>query len=194
MIRLFVALSVPNDVAQSLMPMQAGVPCAHWQERDKLHITLSFIGEVDGQVAKMIDDALAGISAPAFSLQLHGVGQFGEGKRARAHALWAGVRREPALEHLHRKVDTAIRRIGAPMEGHKYMPHVTVARMRHPEPAKLVEWLTQHALYTSPEFDAGAFHLYSSRLTSEGSIYRLEQSYPLQGFGDWEDDDGETED
>ncbi len=196
MIRLFVALPVPNAVAQSLMPKQAGVPGAHWQERDKLHVTLSFIGEVDGSVKAAIDDVLAGISAPGFTLQLHGVGQFGEGKRSRSrsHALWAGMRPNAALEHLQRKVANAIRRVGTPSDGHKYTPHVTLARMRHSEPGKVVEWLTQHALYTGPEFEAGAFDLYSSKLTSDGSLYRLEQSYPLQGFGDWEDDDGEADD
>ena len=190
MMRLFVGLSVPDAVAQSLMLIQAGVPGARWQSREQLHLTLAFIGEVDGQIGRMIDDALAGIHAPAFSLQLHGTGQFGEGKRARSHALWAGVRREPALEHLQRKVDSAIRRVGLPDEAHKFTPHVTVARMRHPEPAKVVEWLTHHALYTSAEFEVGAFHLYSSLLTSDGSIYRIEQSYPLEGtFGMEEYDD-----
>jgi len=180
--RLFVALSVPDDVAQSLMPVQAGVPGARWQSREQLHLTLSFIGEVEGQVAHMIRDALAGIVAPAFSLQLHGVGQFGEGKRARSHALWAGARPNPALNYLQRKVGTAIRRVGTPMEGHKYNPHVTVARLRHPEPAKVVEWLQQHALYTSAEFEVSAFHLYTSQLTSDGSLYRIEQSFPLEGL------------
>jgi 2'-5' RNA ligase len=187
-VRLFTALAVPDAVAQSLMLVQGGVPGARWQAREQLHLTLSFIGEVDGRDAAAIDDALAGIHAPAFTLQLHGTGQFGEGKRSRSHALWAGVRPNPALEHLQRKVDTAIRRVGVPAEGHKFTPHVTLARMRHPEPDKVVEWLTYNALYTSPEFDAGAFHLYSSRLTSDGSQYRVEQTYDLEDFHGEADD------
>ena len=43
-----------------------------------------------------------------------------------------------------------------------------------------MEWLAHHALYTSPEFQVGAFQLYSSQLTSDGSIYRIEQEYPLE--------------
>src|SRR3569833_539857 len=112
--RLFTALSIPDRVAQSLMLVQGGVPGARWQVREQLHLTLSFIGEVDGRDAAAIDDALAGIRAPGFSLQLHGVGQFGEGRKSRAHALWAGCRANPALDHLQRKVDTAIRRVGVP--------------------------------------------------------------------------------
>jgi 2'-5' RNA ligase len=196
--RLFTALSIPEPVAQSLLLIQGGVPGARWQSREQLHLTLTFIGEINGRDGAAIDDALAGIRAPGFSLQLHGVGQFGEGRKSRAHALWAGARPNPALAHLQRKVDTAIRRVGVPGDAHKFTPHVTLARMRHPDADKVVEWLTYNALCTSPEFEVPAFHLYSSRLTSDGSIYRIEQSYPLEGFAplegfeDMEAVDGET--
>ena len=183
--RLFVALPLPDSVAQSLLLIQGGVPGARWQTREQLHLTLRFIGEVDNQTVLMLDDALAGIHAPAFELQLHAVGQFGG---QQMHALWAGVRKNEALEHLQRKVDTAIRRIGQPQDTHKFMPHVTLARLRHAEPGKALEWLSHHALYTSPEFTAGAFHLYSSKLSSEGSLYRIEQDYPLEGaYGEADD-------
>ena len=173
--RLFVALSLPGAVAQSLMPLQGGVPGARWQSR-----------EVSGEDVEAIDDALAGIMAPDFTLQLHGVGQFGN---AQPHSLWAGVRDNPALDHLQRKVDNAIRRVGQPQDAHKFTPHVTLARLRHPDPDKVIEWLRYNALYASAEFEAGAFHLYSSKLTSDGSIYRVEEDYPLGGHDYDEADD-----
>jgi RNA 2',3'-cyclic 3'-phosphodiesterase len=177
--RLFVALSIPDSVAQQLMLLQGGVPGARWQAREQLHLTLRFIGEVDGSDARALDDALAGIDAPSFDLQLHGVGQFGN---KQPHALWAAARKNDLLEHLQRKVDTAIRRVGQPQDAHKFMPHVTLARLRHPDLDKVREWLTDHALFTSNEFPAESFCLYSSKLTSDGSIYRVEQEYPLRGF------------
>jgi len=183
--RLFVALAIPDAVAQSIMLIQGGVPGARWQSREQLHLTLRFVGEVDGRDAAMIDDALAAIDAPAFDLQLHGTGQFG-GRQV--HSLWAGARPNAMLDRLQRKVDTAIRRVGAPRDAHKFTPHVTVARMRHPEPAKVIEWLSHNGLYTSAEFAVPAFHLYSSRLTSDGSVYAVEQTYSLRGY------DGETGD
>jgi len=183
--RLFVALSIPGSVAGSLLLIQGGVPGARWQAREQLHMTLRFIGEVDGREAAMLDDALAGIVAPAFSLQLHGVGQFGN---KQPHTLWASARKNEALGHLQRKVDSAIRRVGRPSDAHKFSPHVTLARLRHGEAGKVMEWLTHHALYTSAEFEVAAFHLYSSKLTSDGSIYRIEQSYPLEGaYGETDD-------
>jgi 2'-5' RNA ligase len=181
--RLFVALSIPPPVAQSLMLIQGGVPGARWLTREQLHLTLRFIGEVDGRDAAMLDDALAGIVAPAFSLQLHAVGQFGN---KQPHTLWVSARKNAALEHLQKKVDGAIRRVGQPppsgdKHAHKFAPHVTLGRLRHPEPGKVMQWLTHNALYTSAEFPVGAFHLYSSKLTQDGSIYRIEQDYPLEG-------------
>ena len=183
--RLFVALALPDAVAQSIMLIQGGVPGARWQAREQLHLTLRFIGEVDGRDAAMLDDALAGILAPGFSLQLHGVGQFGN---KQPHTLWAGVRPNAALDHLQRKVDNAIRRVGQPQDAHKFMPHVTLARLRNPDPGRMLDWLTYNALYTSAEFPVGAFHLYSSKLTSDGSVYRIEQSYDLENA------DGEVDD
>ena len=175
--RLFVAIAIPDAVAQSIMLIQGGVPGARWQAREQLHLTLRFIGEAGGRDAAMLDDALAGIEAPAFDLQLHGVGQFGN---KQPHALWAGVRKSKTLEHLQRKVDTAIRRVGQPQDAHKFTPHVTLARLRNPEGPKLIEWLTHNALFTSVEFRVGAFNLYSSRLTSDGSIYAVEREYSLE--------------
>jgi RNA 2',3'-cyclic 3'-phosphodiesterase len=176
--RLFVALALPDAVAQSLLPIQGGVPGACWQTREQLHLTLRFIGEVDGRDAAALDDALAAIRAPAFTLQLHAAGQFG-GRQI--HTLWAGLRRNETLDYLQRKVDNAIRRVGQPRDTHKFTPHVTLARLRSPEPGKVLEWLTHHALYTSAEFEVGSFHLFSSRLTCDGSIYAIERDYPLGG-------------
>ena len=57
---------------------------------------------------------------------------------------------------------------------------VKIAKIK--ELDKVREWLTDHALFTSNEFPVESFCLYSSKLTSDGSIYRIEQEYPLRGF------------
>jgi 2'-5' RNA ligase len=179
--RLFVAVAVPDPVARALMLLQGGVPGARWQTREQMHLTLRFIGEVDGREARDLDEVLAGIEAPAFDLQLHGVGQFGN---KQPHTLWAAARKHDMLEHLQRKVDNAIRKVGQPQDAHKFMPHVTLARLRHPDLDRLREWLVAHALFTSDLFAVNAFCLYSSKLTSDGSVYRVEQEYPLRGYDD----------
>ena len=54
--RLFVALALPDAVADELLMMQEGVPGARWSDRENLHLTLRFIGEVDGSDANAVID------------------------------------------------------------------------------------------------------------------------------------------
>ena len=175
--RLFAALVLPDDVAAALSLIQAGVPGARWSTRDQLHLTLRFIGEVDGRVARAVDDALAMVRAPSFRLTLKSVGQFG-GKTP--NAIWAGVETNPALRHLQRKIESALQRAGLPAETRKFTPHVTLARLRGTPSAKVIAYLTDHALFATRPFEVGGFILYSSVTTPNGSLYRAERAYPLE--------------
>lgn len=177
MMRLFVALALPDPIAESLLLLQGGVPGARWNEREQLHLTLRFIGEVDGRDATAIDDALASIHAPRFALELKGVGEFG-GRNPRA--LWAGVREDSAVQHLQRKIESALQRVGIPAEERKFAPHITLARLRSAPRDRIITFLTTYALYASRPFEVNAFILYSSQMTPNGSLYRAERSYALE--------------
>jgi len=140
-------------------------------------VTLRFIGEVDGRDAIAIDDALATIRAPRFSLELKGIGEFG-GKHPRA--LWTGVRDGEQVAHLQRKIESAVQRIGPAARGTQFVPHVTLARLRGSPRDRVITFLAAHALYASTAFDIGAFILYSSVLSPNGSLYRPERAYALE--------------
>lgn len=174
--RLFVALSLPDSVAARLSLLQSGVIGARWQTREQLHLTLRFIGEVDGRVLRDIDDMLSVIRCSRLLLELKGVGEFGHNK---PHALWAGVAPNDALLHLQRKIERAVQQAGLEPEKKKYKPHITLARLRGTPPGIVMDWLTDHALFAGGAFEANAFALYSSQLTSDGSKYRVEREYAL---------------
>lgn len=176
--RLFVALSLPEEVRHGLARLCYGLPGVRWVAPENLHVSLRFIGEVDGGAMQDIDAALAGIRAPGFTLELGGIGHFGNAGKLRA--VWAGVKPEPALQHLHDKVESAVVRAGIEPERQRYKPHVTLARPNQPpHPAKLQEFLALHSLYRSRPFAVTHFTLYSSFTSGEGPIYRAEQSYAL---------------
>lgn len=176
MIRLFVALEIPEAIRQRLVLLQGGVPGARWQDTEQMHLTLRFVGEVDEDVGHDIDDALAMVRAPSFPLEIAGVGEFG-GKIPRA--LWAGVRPNEALLHLQRKIETALQRLGLPAEERKFSPHITLARLKNAPRAKVIEFLTHHALFASGPFPVDRFALFSSELGSNGSVYHVERTYAL---------------
>ncbi len=176
MIRLFVALELPEALRTRLALMQGGVPGAKWQREDQMHLTLRFIGDVDERQANDIDEALATVRAPAFTLELAGVGEFG-GRDPRA--LWAGVRPNEALVHLERKIESVLVRMGIEPETRKFTPHVTLARLRNTPRAKVAEFIAHHSLFASGAIPIDRFALYSSQLGSGGSVYRVERTYAL---------------
>lgn len=176
MIRLFVALELPAQVCTRLALMQGGVPGAKWQREDQMHLTLRFIGEVDERTAHDIDEALATIRAPAFTLEFMGIGDFGSKD---PHTLWAGVRPNDHLIHLQKKIEGALQRLGIDPETRKYTPHVTLARLRNAPRNKVAQFIAEHSLFASGSIPIDRFALYSSLLGSGGSVYRVENTYPL---------------
>lgn len=178
MIRLFVGLELPPETRQRLALLAgAGIPGARWVPPANYHLTLRFIGEVPGHVAEEIDLALAALRAPGFALELAGLGTFA--RSGRDTALWAGVARNPALEHLAAKVETAMQRIGLPPERRRFAPHVTLARLDNAVPEKLAAFVQAHNLFRAASFDVAHFTLFSSRLGKEAAVYTPEVEYPL---------------
>ena len=43
--RLFIALPVPEDIADELTTLQSGVPDARWVPAENFHVTLCFAGD-----------------------------------------------------------------------------------------------------------------------------------------------------
>ena len=83
MIRLFVALGLPDALRDELSMLSGGIPGARWVPDENYHVTLRFIGEVPGWQAQEVDDALAAIRAPGFDLTLRGIGTFQDGRTVR---------------------------------------------------------------------------------------------------------------
>ncbi len=175
--RLFVALNLPTSLRTRLSWMAGGLPGARWVPPENYHLTLRFIGELPGFRAEEVDLALAGLQAPGFALQLAGVGTFE--KAGRVNALWIGAVRNPQLDHLQAKVETALQRAGLDRERRRFVPHVTLARMDGVPEAKVAAWVQGHNLFRSEPVPVEHFTLFSSRLGKEQAVYEPEVEYPL---------------
>ncbi|MBN1212556.1 MAG: RNA 2',3'-cyclic phosphodiesterase [candidate division Zixibacteria bacterium] len=177
MYRLFVAIDLPDRVKEQLRYICHGVPGASWLEPEQLHLTLRFIGEVDGGGFRDIVETLAHIRCEPFSVALEGTGCFPLRKEPKS--LWVGVEKNEALTHLQKKIDTALIRAGLPKEGRKFSPHITVAQLKGPRVNKIAGFLAANGLFKVAPFPVDEFCLYSSFLSSQGALHQLEESYPL---------------
>ena len=179
MIRLFTALSIPEDVAGALARRQTGLPGAKWRTAEQLHVTLAFYGEIDERRA---DDLAAELSRAAsggpFEIVLSGVGAFGDDHRT--HAIWAGVESNERLSVLAGRCRSAGERAGVAMERRDYRPHLTLAYLKpQTNPDRVGAWVTGHNMLRSPPIRIDRFGLWSSRLAHDGSQYQLEREYLL---------------
>ncbi len=178
--RLFVALDLPAEVKSRLSGLSGGIPGLRWVAPENYHLTLRFIGEVDRVEAEGVDEALAGIRAPAFDLTLSGVGTFD--RAGKVQALWVGAERTPGLAHLATKVETALRRVGFPPERRRFAPHVTLARGESaagPPLDRLVGFVQRHNLFREGPVPVERFTLFSSHLGREQASYTPEVEYDL---------------
>ncbi|HYE01098.1 MAG TPA: RNA 2',3'-cyclic phosphodiesterase [Alphaproteobacteria bacterium] len=179
MLRLFVAVPIPQAQRQHLGLLAGGVPQARWVPPENHHVTLRFLGDTPEDRAAEIDEALAALRAPAFRLGLAGVGHFG-GDRA-VRILWAGVEGDvQALHFLRDKVNAALMKAGLPPEGQKFSPHVTLARLRDAPLARVRQFLEGNAGFRTAPFAVDRFVLYRSHLGAGGASYEALAEYPLQ--------------
>jgi 2'-5' RNA ligase len=176
-IRLFVGIPFPAEIRQRLALLSGGIPGARWTAPDNFHLTVRFIGEVDGGLYDDVVDALGQVRAPGFDLVLGGIDQFG--KRDKARVLWIGVEKNPALIHLHDRVESALVRAGLEPEGRKYSPHVTLARLQGAPAGRLAGFVQANQLARIGPLAVERFVLFSSWSRGEGPIYEIEAEYPL---------------
>lgn len=129
--RVFVAIMLPDAVRHALELQIAqlrglGRDLA-WEQPERWHITLSFLGDVDSSVVRDLHARLerAASRIDPFTLQLAGLGRFGN--RVLNVKI---VGDSAALRRLAERTTAASRRAGAELRDERYRPHVTVARSR----------------------------------------------------------------
>jgi len=180
MVRLFVAVTLSEASVARLTRLQAGLPGARWVAPENLHCTLRFLGEVEAPMQGPIEDALAGVRMPPFELAVRGIGWFPERKPPKV--LWAGLEPPEPLVRLHRRVEGALRRLALPRpRAQRFLPHVTVARLRDVPMKRFAEYARDHHELAAEPFGVDEFVLFSSTLKPAGSEYRREAIFPLRG-------------
>jgi len=177
MIRLFVGLSLPEDVRNRLHTLACGLPGARWVDPVFHHVTVRFIGMVPEDVAEDIHTALLAVRGDGFTLEVAGLGTFGHGRRL--HSLWAGVLPDPSLLALRDKVERAVTKAGLAPDSRRYTPHVTLARLKEAPPVRVQNFIAGNTLFHAGPFAVDRFILYSSVLSRNGAIYTPVAEYPL---------------
>lgn len=178
--RLFTGLEIPEPLTERLTHLRSGLNGARWISEENYHITLRFIGDVDDPLADDVASALAKIRAQRFSVRINGLGSFG-GRKPRA--IWAAIEAGSELEALYKANESAARAASLPPEKRKFIPHVTLARLKGMSAKAVASYLEANGGFSTTPFEVERFVLYSSRPGSGGGPYVVEEAYPLGSGG-----------
>ena len=174
--RIFTGIEIPPATRDALSLLRGGLPGARWIDAENYHITIRFIGDVDGCSAAEIDEMLSLVRRLPFQLEIVGLDFFGA---RRPHALIARIAPSSELSELYSEHERLMQRLGRPPEARRYAPHVTLARLRGTSETQMASHLSQRGRVAIPPFSVDRFALFSARESVGGGPYVVEAAYPL---------------
>jgi 2'-5' RNA ligase len=183
--RLFLAIELPTDVRDHLRSVQDTLQpqlggTASMTRDAALHLTLKFLGEADPSRLDAIRESLTAVAGGGIGLTATHADCFPE--RGSVRIIGAGFGGDTKrLKALHDAVEQRCLYLGFRREDRPYRPHVTLVRGRPslpPATRRIVSDITA-PLWPGPTFTAGAFVLFQSRLTPQGSQYTTLHEFEL---------------
>lgn len=168
-IRSFIAIDIRNENVARIAEELNRITGVKAVEKENLHITLKFLGEIEKDLIDKIYDEIKELSEwSQFRIFLKGIGAFPSLKNPRV--IWVGVENEDVLYKINDFIENRISKFGFKREDFK--PHLTIARIKNPRAKihviKLVEKYINE--FFGEEY-VKEIKIKKSTLTPKGPIY-----------------------
>ena len=177
-IRTFIAVDVSpairNSASRIINRLSSDTVDFNWVEKDNLHVTLNFLGDVEESevpaVCQLVKKTVADFGS--FEVSVKGLGCFPKPEKPRV--MWMGIEYgNEELADLNNRLATALETMRFPRERNDYRPHLTLGRIRRG--GRWNPSLTQ-AVATGQELIGGTMIVdevvvYSSFLDRSGPTY-----------------------
>jgi len=169
-VRLFVALKSDLDknklfsVEKKLMRIYQNVK---WVDKDNLHLTLKFLGEVEELKSESVKAKLGNIAQrfTNFSFTYQGISAFPNKRRAKV--IFVAVKDGEKIIELMKIIDNDLSTLGFNREK-SYVPHLTLGRARVP-----LDISHSDVNFSPLTVNASGLSLIKSTLTRYGPIYEV---------------------
>lgn len=135
-IRTFIAIDVPEKIKDEIFEIEKELIKSagegiKWEGKEKFHITLKFLGDVNEEainsIHQVLNESLNGFGK--FSVVYKGIGAFPDLKNPRV--IWIGCE-DPTgkLFELQKIVEEKMSELGFEREDKEYHPHITLGRVK----------------------------------------------------------------
>ena len=182
MIRLFVALEIPEDIRLKISEFRneaVGKSLdVRWEPSEKIHLTLKFIGEIKDKLVNPVSDSLEFLDqCERIKCRLTKFGFFF--RHGVPQILWIGLWVDTILFNIVEQLNSRLAKFNVPVEERKFKPHLTLLRIKRKFPE---EWVTKFNSFIIPETDFTAENilLIKSELLPESSRYTVLKKFKLK--------------
>lgn len=168
--RLFIAALLPDEirlrVGEYIDGLKPSIDGVKWEERDKLHVTLKFLGEAGDPAAAKVSDTLENLCLKysPFHMNITRFGGFPNLEKPRV--IFVGLSPNEGLSSLKSDIESELEALGFKIENRRFIPHITVGRVKNKfgikSPVPIPEKIA---------FDISRIALIKSELNKKGSVY-----------------------
>lgn len=185
-VRLFIAVPISDKVRSVIHSIQEYLKGfitderISWTNTMNIHLTMKFLGETSvsavGRISKNIEKSVIGL--PIFNLDIKNTGVFPSENRPRV--LWIGCREgNEHLSIMNKKIDSGLTRLGFKKERKKFIPHLTLGRVRYISAGSLVIKKFMSKIIEPCIVNIDRVNLYQSILKPLGPEYRILETFKL---------------
>lgn len=187
--RIFVAVDLPPHMLEKIEEIttffnnKTPPKALKWVEKDNLHLTIKFIGEINNDQVEPIKHILSKSLADhnAFDIEISGLGMYPHKNSPRV--IWLGITNKKPLINIFKILDKSLTAQDIKPEQRGFTPHLTIARVRRNTDKATVkeigEILSQFKVDDLGNITIDQVKLYQSVLTPSGPIYTNLFSVPL---------------
>jgi len=171
--RCFIAIAVPEELKEKILEVQNKLKQAGANlklvERENLHFTVKFLGEIEENQIKEVKEFLASLEEKSFEISIKGLGVFPTEDYIKV--VWLGVEKnQDVFLNLIKKINKNLDKIRK--EKKELNTHLTIARVRSAKNKNELKAAVQDLKETEiGEMQVNSLKLISSELTPEGPKY-----------------------
>ncbi|MCX7876207.1 MAG: RNA 2',3'-cyclic phosphodiesterase [Melioribacteraceae bacterium] len=182
-IRTFIALEIPQDIIEiafkKLKSKIKSFDKINWEPKEKLHLTLKFIGNFEENNINLLTEELNKTFERFNKLDL-GLDKFGFfWKDENPKILWLGLKENKNLFELVSKIDEVTNQFGIEKEKRKFKSHITFLRIKNLNHIDELLFLKE-VKFDNINFVSDKIHLFKSELLKTGSVYKSLKEFQLK--------------
>jgi len=181
------AIEISDDLRRGIGDLQSRLDKLKlpikWEEPQKLHLTLNFLGRIEESLEPEIHRAIAKVCSLYAQFDLTPVFLETMCKKHEPSFLYLGISGElPTLLQLQKNLREELLFLKVPLP-EKFFAHITIGRVKKADPIttkSVLNSIQDFEFSPLPDFTASAVSLFESLISDKGSHYRLIRRFMLK--------------